>query len=852
MWDLVDGAATPDESPGVDDEPGDGTGSSAWPVITNYMTTLVPPGNWITIEDFYTGWFVEHGAGFMQAEIDSAFIGLGCMKFEADSFEPDDTLLQANVPPITTYSVSGGGGVVISECELGAEDQIELQNTGTTAVDLTGWTLTAYRNSFPAVIYTFPSFTLYPGCVVDVHERGDPGNDTPVHVYGGGAFSVVWANGGDGAATLANNIATAVDFVSWTDIGGTPNSEPVPSGLTYTGTVASPPGGKVLARDVNGTDTDDASDFTEQAPSLGAPNVADIPFYTVYPLGDQDLIRIDLTAGDLVVVRAEAPHSAGEPQLELLDNLGDPIAINSAKWGFSRLAEIQFLAPANGTYYVRLTHIGDLTDWAPVRLSVVKRPDSGVLLPAEGLTAIPENLTDVGDQVDLAWLNGGAYDSVSVYRDSTSIAVLPGSATSYSDFADRGQHEYRVAGMIGVAESALSEPGFAFSGVLTCYGENDLESGTAGLALDSPWDLTSSIAEAGTFSLTDSPGGDYGNSLEVSAEFTIPTALITLPTLEFDHICITEATFDFGIVEVSTDFGNNWTELIRYDMDDHAGWNDGAADPGDWVHESLNLSAYLNKKLTVRFRLSTDAFVQEDGWYVDNLAVSDTACLATTSVPEERVLPTTLVLAGPNPFRDRLGMSLAARPGSPARVAGLRCSGAAREHASGRRGSSRDHPAPVGRPGCQRPARGVRHLSRPGTYRVGPIHPAGRQASVTRFSFLARAPSGNGWGSLHAINRPSCSNSMGVHTLCPLPLSNPDSGFCRYLQGVVFHWEAFTWREIRSVTHPVWPGQPRPSARSSPAIPATSIENVSVKRTGRSATRWRAGWASWWGVWSGL
>jgi hypothetical protein len=158
--------------------------------------------------------------------------------------------------------------------------------------------------------------------------------------------------------------------------------------------------------------------------------------------------------------------------------------------------------------------------------------------------------------------------------------------------------------------------------------------------------------------------------LNITAATLAPAVLDIVALLEFDHICITEATFDFGIVEVSTDFGNNWTELARFDMDDHSGWNDGMADPGDWVHESISLRDYLGEKVQVRFRLETDVFVVEDGWYIDNVQVSENVCEAIVSVPDELdpEQPSMLMLTGPNPFSSRLRFSLSGEAGSPARV----------------------------------------------------------------------------------------------------------------------------------------------------------------------------------------
>lgn len=105
------------------------------------------------------------------------------------------------------------------------------------------------------------------------------------------------------------------------------------------------------------------------------------------------------------------------------------------------------------------------------------------------------------------------------------------------------------------------------------------------------------------------------------ATFGVPTDLQALApsSLEFDQICITEATFDFCIVEVSTNDGLNWTELARYDQSADPGWEDNVADPTDWRHVSLNLAAYGGQQLLIRFRLQSDQLLQLDGWYVDNL-----------------------------------------------------------------------------------------------------------------------------------------------------------------------------------------------------------------------------------------
>jgi bacillopeptidase F len=280
--------------------------------------------------------------------------------------------------------------------------------------------------------------------------------------------------------------------------------------------------------------------------------------------------------------------------------------------------------------------------------------------------AAPDNAADVMDRVVLTWLAGGAYDSVRVARDGVPVTVLPGAALTFSDFVDRGSYSYAVTGWVGGTQSAAAAAP-AFAGLLTCHLEEDLEAGVDDLELDSPWGLVPGPAAGGLWSLTDSPSGSYANNRDIAAAIVVPSLLTIFPRLGFDHICITEAGYDFGIVEISTDFGNTWSELARYDQDDQPAWQDGTADPGDWVRETIDLNPYIGKKVTVRFRLVTDASVVADGWYLDNIAVSDTACAASTGT-EAPVARGPLLRAGPNPFVGSLGLAVDALPGADLRL----------------------------------------------------------------------------------------------------------------------------------------------------------------------------------------
>ena len=659
MWDVVDGTTSKDESPGVDDETQDDIGTLTWQVLQNYLAPINPP-NWITVEDFYRGWFVQHGAGFQQTQMESSFVGLAKMPFKEDALEQNDFIPYASPTTALTYTVSGGGGVVLNEFDLGSEDKLELQNTGNAAANLSSWTVSAYWTG-GSVTYTIPNpFSLPPGATVVIHEGGSAAQNSAGHLYIGSNIS--WANNVNGAATLADNLGAAKDFLRW---GG--DTTPIPAGTTFTGSLASAPAGKTISRNANGTDTNAAADFINNDPTLGWPNFTGVSERTIFPERDPDYYKLILASGSLIVVHVDAPHSAGEPLIELLDGSGNVLGSNQAVYGLANQAELQFYTNAPLTVYVRINHVGAYTDFAATKPVFYLRPVQAVLSPPVAVVVNPANASDVNDAYHVTWLNGGAYDQTRVYLDGGLVATLAGTATSYDGTADRGSHTVSVQGVIGGNVTTLTDAPI-FAGILDCTNSDGLESGVDGFFLEGSWDRTSSLAKTGAFSLTDSPAGNYGDNVDVSAAMVVPTELTGYTTLQFDQICITEDDFDFGIVEISTDFGARWTELARYDMGDHPGWSDGSASAADWVHESIDLSPYVGKKVRVRFRLVSDGGVTFDGWYLDNISVSDSRCRDVTGVGDEhRPLPL-LAVRGSNPFRGALQFSIHASAGTAAQV----------------------------------------------------------------------------------------------------------------------------------------------------------------------------------------
>ncbi|MFB0534792.1 MAG: S8 family serine peptidase [Anaerolineae bacterium] len=146
---------------------------------------------------------------------------------------------------------------------------------------------------------------------------------------------------------------------------------------------------------------------------------------------------------------------------------------------------------------------------------------------------------------------------------------------------------------------------------------DDMESGTSKWTAKWPWWLTTTTYNSYYHSWADSPSGYYSNNRRSLTLTSIPFSLagIGSPQMTFYHYYSIHSSIeykDYGLVEVSSD-GLNWETVGVY-----TGYH------SYWAQETINLSAYANSPyLRVRFRFESDEAVTDDGWYVDDVTVSD-------------------------------------------------------------------------------------------------------------------------------------------------------------------------------------------------------------------------------------
>lgn len=156
------------------------------------------------------------------------------------------------------------------------------------------------------------------------------------------------------------------------------------------------------------------------------------------------------------------------------------------------------------------------------------------------------------------------------------------------------------------------------------------------------WLVTDEIAASPTNSISTSPNGDY----KPRSEYTLyiqPTSVGILTggqnskethKLTFDQICEVHS-LDSAIIEASADL-KNWFLVKQYSMDDYEQWQDNNLTNEDWVNsEVVPVLEGASELVYTRFRLVTNAVINKNGWYLDNLKFSPYTI--ETSVEEEIV-----------------------------------------------------------------------------------------------------------------------------------------------------------------------------------------------------------------------
>lgn len=145
---------------------------------------------------------------------------------------------------------------------------------------------------------------------------------------------------------------------------------------------------------------------------------------------------------------------------------------------------------------------------------------------------------------------------------------------------------------------------------------DDFEGGTINWDLTGQWGLATSQAYNGTYSLADSPSGQYANNQTTYAtlDSTFDLSASLDANIYFRGKYDVENGFDYCYLEASTNNGSSWTTAYTIN---------GEGNLGNWSTFNINIGGFVgNSQVKVRFRFYTDAGYQAQGIFVDSLRIT--------------------------------------------------------------------------------------------------------------------------------------------------------------------------------------------------------------------------------------
>lgn len=141
---------------------------------------------------------------------------------------------------------------------------------------------------------------------------------------------------------------------------------------------------------------------------------------------------------------------------------------------------------------------------------------------------------------------------------------------------------------------------------------------------------TATMLKDGSVMLEDSPGRQYIPEFNNYAEYTSDLDLnqFRQVALQFETRWNIEPMSDFGVVQVSTDQGKNWSFLRTSRMVKGSGTQGGKQEAigfgfqgnmPEWEFQKADLSPYLKSKVRFRFGMLSDRGAEFDGFAVKNV-----------------------------------------------------------------------------------------------------------------------------------------------------------------------------------------------------------------------------------------
>jgi hypothetical protein len=190
--------------------------------------------------------------------------------------------------------------------------------------------------------------------------------------------------------------------------------------------------------------------------------------------------------------------------------------------------------------------------------------------------------------------------SVTSFTDS--VAMIEPTIYSYRMYVIDVLGDVSLGSEIQTATYSVPETTFPFT--------DSMSDTTTNWAYGSPWGSTTTTYHSAPSSWTDSPGASYRANSNTSLATVVNLSTAIDPVLTFWHRYSFEESADYGHVEVSSDGGVTWSELLRVTGIDTT-----------WTTERVDLGAYVGSTIGLRYRITSNADLHLDGWYIDDVEI---------------------------------------------------------------------------------------------------------------------------------------------------------------------------------------------------------------------------------------
>ncbi len=137
------------------------------------------------------------------------------------------------------------------------------------------------------------------------------------------------------------------------------------------------------------------------------------------------------------------------------------------------------------------------------------------------------------------------------------------------------------------------------------------------------WGLIFSAYHSPLSSVTESPFGTYSPNQNTTLEYNnnIDLSNATDAWLTFWARWHLETNYDFIYVEVKESGTSGWHPLCGEQMVQAGNAPGYTGHQDEWTREVISLNDWLGKSIRLRFRFQSDAYVEDDGFYLDDVSV---------------------------------------------------------------------------------------------------------------------------------------------------------------------------------------------------------------------------------------